>query len=186
MHPVENGIPQGSPVLPILAAFYSVELLECFAPTQQASTFPHPNQATETNLLMYINNSKLYTSSKSLDTNVTTLKAAYTKTKAWLQSAGLSSDVAKREIMHYSRRRGDNSSPSITLQDIDGIMRTVTPTATVRWLGIYFDRKLHFEHHTKLLAARGKNAVDEPSGYLAVYFSNLTSFEQSRVDVIRL
>ena len=27
---------------------------------------------------------------------------------------------------------------------------------------------------------------DEPSGYLAVYFSNLTSFEQSRVDVIRL
>ena len=28
--------------------------------------------------------------------------------------------------------------------------------------------------------------ADEPSGYLAVYFSNLTSFEQSRVDVIRL
>ena len=27
---------------------------------------------------------------------------------------------------------------------------------------------------------------DEPSGYLAMYFSNLTSFEQSRVDVIRL
>ena len=27
---------------------------------------------------------------------------------------------------------------------------------------------------------------DEPSGYLAMYFSNLTSFEQSRVDVIWL
>ena len=27
---------------------------------------------------------------------------------------------------------------------------------------------------------------DEPSGYLAMYFLNLTSFEQSRVDVIRL
>ena len=27
---------------------------------------------------------------------------------------------------------------------------------------------------------------DEPSGYLAMYFSNLTSFEQLRVDVIRL
>jgi hypothetical protein len=103
--------------------------------------------------------SELYTSSKSLDTNVTTLKAAYIKTEAWLQSAGLSSDIAKREIMHYSRRRGDNSSPSITLQDNDGITRTVTPTATVRWLGVYFDRKLRFEHHAKLLAARGENTV---------------------------
>ena len=27
---------------------------------------------------------------------------------------------------------------------------------------------------------------DEPSGYLAMYFSNLTSFEQSQVDVIWL
>ena len=159
MHPVENGIPQGSPVSPILAAFYSAELLERFTPTQQASTFPHPDQATETNLLMYVDDGKLYTSSKSLDTNVATLKAAYTKTEAWLQSAGLSSDVTKREIMHYSRRRGDNSSPSITLQDNDGITRTVTPTATVRWLGVYFDRKLRFEHHAKLLAARGENAV---------------------------
>ena len=31
-----------------------------------------------------------------------------------------------------------------------------------------------------------KLTVDEPSGYLAMYFSNLTSFEQSRVDVIQL
>jgi len=159
MHPVENGIPQGSPVSPILAAFYSAELLEIFAPPPQASTFPHPDQVTETNLLMYVDDGKLYTSSKFLDTNITTLKAAYIKTEAWLQSPGLSSDVSKREIMHYSRRRGDNSSPSITLQDNDSITRTVTPTATVRWLGVYFDRKLRFEHHAKSLAARGENTV---------------------------
>jgi retron-type reverse transcriptase len=30
--PVQNGIPQGSPVSPILAAFYSAELIELFAP----------------------------------------------------------------------------------------------------------------------------------------------------------
>jgi len=142
MHPVNNGIPQGSPVSPILAAFYSAELLELFTPPPQPSTFPHPDQATETNLLMYVDDGKLYTSSKSLDTNITTLKTAYTKTETWLRSAGLSSDVSKREIMHYSRRRGDNSSPSITLQDNDGITRTVTPTATVKWLGVIFDRKL--------------------------------------------
>ena len=45
-------------------------------------------------------------------------------------------------------------------------------------------------HHLPLPCALPPSAItlrtDEPSGYLAVYFSNLTSFEQSRVDVIRL
>ena len=36
------------------------------------------------------------------------------------------------------------------------------------------------------LEVLGVEHGDEPSGYLAMYFSNLTSFEQSRVDVIRL
>jgi ribonuclease HI len=108
---------------------------------------------------MYVDDGKLYTSSKSLATNISILKSAYVKTETWLKSAGLSSDVSKREIMHYSRRRGDNSSPSITLLDNDGVTRTVTPTATVKWLGVVFDRKLRFEHHAKSLAARGENAV---------------------------
>jgi hypothetical protein len=29
----------------------------------------------------------------------------------------------------------------------------------VKWLRVYFDRKLTFEYHTKSLAARGENAV---------------------------
>jgi len=37
MRPVDNGIPQGSPTSPILAAFYTAELLELFTP------LPHPS-----------------------------------------------------------------------------------------------------------------------------------------------
>ena len=159
MHPVENGIPQGSPVSPILAAFYTAELLEMFAPSSQPSTFPHPDQATDVDLLMYVDDGKLYVSSNSLVTNTSLLKMYYYKTTTWLKSAGLSPDIAKREIMHYSRRSGDNSAPSITLQDDDGIARTIAPTATTKWLGVYFDRRLRFEHHAKFLAAKGENAV---------------------------
>jgi ribonuclease HI len=108
---------------------------------------------------MYVDDGKLYVSSESLETNTSLLRAAYYKTETWLQKAGLSSDVTKREIMHYSRRRGDNSSPSIIFQDNDGVRRTVCPKITVRWLGVHFDRKLRFEHHAKALAARGENAV---------------------------
>jgi hypothetical protein len=45
MKPIENGIPQGSPVSPILAAFYSAELLEQFTPPTLPSTFPHPTRS---------------------------------------------------------------------------------------------------------------------------------------------
>jgi len=35
----------------------------------------------------------------------------------------------------------------------------VKPESTVRWLGVYFDRKLRFQKHATILAARGENAV---------------------------
>lgn len=35
----------------------------------------------------------------------------------------------------------------------------VKPEATVRWLGVYFDRKLRFQKHATILAARGESAV---------------------------
>lgn len=54
MQPVENGIPQATLVSPILAAFYTAELLEIFSPPPHPSTFPHPDQATEVKLLIYI------------------------------------------------------------------------------------------------------------------------------------
>ncbi|PPQ85685.1 hypothetical protein CVT25_002136 [Psilocybe cyanescens] len=108
---------------------------------------------------MYVDDGMLVVSSVSLETNTSILKSAFEKTEAWLKSAGLSADFSKRELMHYSKRRKDNSNPSITFNDSDGITRTVTPEATVRWLGVYFDRKLSFDRHIKILASRGENAV---------------------------
>ena len=62
---------------------------------------------------MYMDNGKLYMSSKSLETNVERLKEAYNEAEEWLKTAGLSPDYAKRELMHYTRRKNDGS-PSIT------------------------------------------------------------------------
>lgn len=60
--------------------------------------------------------------------------------------------------MHYTRRKNDES-PSIVFDDQDGTRRVVKPEPTVRWLGVYFDRKLRFQKHASILAARGENAV---------------------------
>ena len=162
MLPVQNGIPQGSPVSPILAAFYSAELIEKFRilndPAPERLTFP--SQPTATNMIMYVDDGKLYVSSSSLETNTILLKLAYTEVESWLKSAGLSSDLTKRELMHYSRRRKYDCCPHLTILDHDGITRTIIPERTVKWLGVHFDRKLLFHHHVKIAAAKGENAVN--------------------------
>lgn len=162
MKPVDNGIPQGSPVSPILAAFYSAELLEKFAittpePLLRDTTPSHPSP---TNIIMYVDDGKIYTSSTSLHTNVIILQHAYKEVEAWLKSAGLAPDLAKREIMHYSRKRKYDCCPPISLRDYDGVTRTLVPDKFVKWLGIHFDRKLLFNHHVKIAAARGMTAVN--------------------------
>jgi len=158
MEHVVNGIPQGSPISPILAAFYTADLLEQFQPKQAGQGEPNPNKTTDVHLLMYVDDSKLYMSSKSLKTNITHLKEAYNKAENWLKAAGLSPDYAKRELMHYTRRK-NNGSPSISFDDGDGTHRIVKPESTVRWLGVHFDWKLCFQKHATILAAQGKNTV---------------------------
>ena len=160
MKPVQNGIPQGSPVSPILAAFYTAELLEKFKPNPDHTNNNTPSVPTQTSMVMYVDDRKLYVSSNSLETNVILIKLAYQEVESWLTSAGLSADITKREIMHYSRRPKYDCSPSITFLDMDGTTRTVTPERQIRWLGVYFDRKLRFEQHVKQLATRGENTVN--------------------------
>ena len=101
---------------------------------------------------------KLYISSQSLEMNIEKLKEVYNEAKKWLKTAGLSPDYTKRELMHYTRRK-NNGSPLITFKDGDGVSQVVKPDSTVRWLGVHFDRKLRFQKHATILAARGKNMV---------------------------
>ena len=157
MSEVQNGIPQGSPVSPILAAYYTSDLLNLFCSNPAQST-PVPDKPTPVTIFMYVDDGKLTVSSRSLETNIIYLKSAYNKVDEWLYQAGLSPDYMKRELMHYTRRRKDGS-PSITFGDRDGERRVVSPQAHVRWLGVHFDRKLFFTHHIKLAAAKGANAV---------------------------
>ncbi|KAF9256531.1 hypothetical protein L218DRAFT_796791, partial [Marasmius fiardii PR-910] len=69
--------------------------------------------------------------------------------------------IDKRELMHYTRRKRDkNCSPAIIFdQEADGVQHTVAPTSYIRWLGMFFDRKLRFDKHAKLMAVSCDGAV---------------------------
>ena len=158
MKPVLNGIPQGSPVSPILAAFYSAELIEKMQEPLAERAQHAGDQPTRVSILCYVDDGMLYVSSHSLETNTQLLEAAYVRADQWLRSAGLAPDMDKRELMHYTRAASP-ALPPIVLRERAGNLTTIHPRETVRWLGVHFDRKLSFNHHVGVLAGRAATAA---------------------------
>lgn len=154
---IRTGIPQGSPVSPILFLFASsgVEafIQEGFRddPRVQAGEVTLPTAIT------YIDDGMIYVSSKSLHTNVDYLVRAYTRAQECLRGEGMRIDQVKRELMHYSTRTNDKGvNPSMVLPgpQAQDPSSTIERTGAVKWLGIHFDRALSFDAHIR--AARNK------------------------------
>ena len=124
----KNSIPQESPISPILTFFYSASLLDIFEISTNSIEIPENyacNYPTHISILMYVDDEKLTVSSHSLDTNNYILAKAYQLVDQWLHSAGLSLDKDKRELMHYTWRKRDKTSPYINLINCDGTISTI-------------------------------------------------------------
>jgi hypothetical protein len=114
---------------------------------------------TNMTLFMFVDDGKLFVSSDSLNKNIKALTHAYNITQEWLYGVGLAPDIDKRELMHYTRQHKDES-PAIHLLDQDGVTRTITTAASVRWLGIHLDRKLSFDYHIQVMKTKAEVVVN--------------------------
>jgi len=162
MKPVKNGIPQESPISPIFAFFYSAGLLDIFETLTNPIKIPENhacNHPTHVSILMYVDDGKLTIFSYSLDTNNYVLAKTYQLVDQWLHSAGLSPDKDKRELIHYTQRKRDKTSPHINLTNHDSTTFTILVSSTIHWLGVYFDCKLLYNYHVTKMAVKAENAI---------------------------
>src|SRR4051812_44675747 len=95
----------------------------------------------------------------SPDSNALALATDLDACISWCRNNGLDIDRDKTGLIHFSR------SPKHGNPSVDGgqLMRDITPVSgkqTLRWLGVYWDRRLSFVHHARIVAARGRNAAN--------------------------
>ncbi|KAF8752121.1 Reverse transcriptase (RNA-dependent DNA polymerase) [Rhizoctonia solani] len=127
------GIPQGSPLSPILSSLYSTPLLI-------AAQDPHAQS------FAYIDDFTILAWGKSHEYNVATMRRIATRVSHTASQLGLEFEIDKSDLIHFYRHSNHSSNPSLHLA-LNGKNYTILPQGCIRWLGFYLDRKLTFKEH---------------------------------------
>ena len=135
---INAGIFQGSPVSPILFLIYISQLFKS-------------NSNLSVRMISYIDDIFLVVSSKTIQENCRILQNAVKKLINWGNNHYIEFDMKKTELIHF-----DYSNKSLKCPV--KIMKTsIFPKEVVKWLGIWFDRKLSFKVHVeKRIAAASR------------------------------
>jgi ribonuclease HI len=135
--PIDTGIPQGSPISPILFLIYIRELF--------------PSRAVK--FISYMDDISLTISSTSLKKNVKILAREAAKIFDLGAQNAIQFDLIKTELLHFTTSK-EVSAATLTLPD----GKIVESKETVRWLGIWFDPALNFKEHVARRTSQARSA----------------------------
>ena len=124
--PLQCGLPQGSPVSPVLFLLY---------------TEPIYRLGCQIGRFGYADDTALLRVGHTLEETARLATQDIDELMAWGAANGVSFDPDKTDVIHFTRRMNDTSPPIIH----GGTAKT--PTNAIRWLGVWLDKKLAFRTH---------------------------------------
>lgn len=148
-HDQPVGIPQGSPLSPILSIIYTSALLHTMR------EWPHSS------LGMYIDDGILFACRPTWTDVTHNLAAHYATCDNWLHRAGLAAEPNKMELMFFQKPYSCNPEHpphSITLPSLARPYAMVAAT-TIRYLGFFFHHWLKWEPHVRIMCNRAHASI---------------------------
>jgi hypothetical protein len=137
LQPVATGIPQGSPVSPILFLFYLCNLFEDLKRPWTIGKLSTPS---------FIDDCALVVTGDSEESNSSYLSRVAGQAFAWAEDNYVQFDDVKIDLMHFHQKPTDYT-PNCPVQI--STTNIIKPSEILRWLGVWFDRKLSFQHHVQ-------------------------------------
>ena len=134
--PIQTGIPQGSPLSPILYLFYNADLIEAC-------------KTENTEAVGYIDDASILAVGPTAQRNCKTLKAIHQKAEKWALQHGSQFAPAKYELVHFTRDPKMNTTHALRLPHA-----TIKASPSCRYLGIQMDSKLRWDYHREKVEAK--------------------------------
>jgi hypothetical protein len=139
--PIIAGVPQGSPLSPVLFLLYIATLYEALAASPGLVVVGF---ADDTNLMVF---------SRDVQANCARLENAWRICERWAKSRGMEFAPQKSELMHFTRAH--NPLPNkVRLSGAE-----VAPRESARFLGVWLDRKLRWRAHLLKVKAKMETQV---------------------------
>jgi len=143
-----RGIPQGSPLSPILFLFFASGLLE---------RFQDPSKGLIG--LGFVDDTNLVTWSASAEQNCRMLTAAHTQCVEWAKDNGAKFAPEKYQLIHFTRQRRHAREDLASTMRINGHSIALQDKA-IRVLGVWLDPSLSWKEHIAQAARKGLAASE--------------------------
>ncbi|RKK55869.1 hypothetical protein BFJ69_g17692, partial [Fusarium oxysporum] len=158
--PLQCGLPQGSPVSPILFLLYTEPIYRLGNPRGRFG---------------YADDTAILSIGDTVDETTAMASSSIAEMVRWGAANGVSFDTKKTEVMHFSRSKL-RTAPAVRHGDAEK-----HPESALRWLGIWLDSRLSFRLHVEKWAAKAKAVAYHLRGLTNTIHGPLPSAVRSAV-----